>query len=227
MLGLHLRHLCVHAALIVKMLLRCIKNWFFLGHVFCEDTRKKPQSIFSRLIPIRKILTSSCSLCRFARLVCLTDLFVNLHQWFQKWHPQIKIATDLRINDHISRHHILVVQILCHELLCCLKVCDYLTCFRKLMQYLKKHLCSSRLIAPRCRWFHRACICCIFLAFISLLTNSFAGDGIRAALEKVIDLFLRVALTVSGIRRGQPVDHICPALERSKIADHGIPVMLG
>ena len=61
----------------------------------------------------------------------------------------------------------------------------------------------------------------------ALLRDGFTQHRASAAVQKMIDFLLRLILVVGGIAGGKTVDQVYATLERRKIGDHGVPVMLG
>ena len=136
------------------------------------------------------------------------------------------MVADFGIDDNVRCHHVLVIQIIRHELFRRLQVFYRFSSHGDAVQDVEKIISGQRLIAPRRRGLYRAFAGCKLRTLEALFADSLAGDGIRSALQEVIDLFLCVALAITGIRSGQVVDHLRAALEGSEVRDHGVPVML-
>lgn len=98
------------------------------------------------------------------------------------------MVTDFGIDDDVRRHHVLVVQIIRYKLLGCLQVFYRLARHGDAVKDIEKSVRTHRLIAPRRRGLHRAFAGSEFRTFESLFTDGLAGDGIRSAFQKMIDI---------------------------------------
>ena len=208
------------------MLLRRIEHLLTVRHILRKYTGQETQTLVGRLVPVGDCRTRLGSLCVLACLVRFAGILEYHVQRLKKRCLQLKMVADFGIDDNVSRHHVLVIQIVRHKLFCCLQVLDRFARHGDTVQNVEKSVRAHRLIAPRRRGLHWAFTGCELRTLEALCTNRLAGDGIRPALQKMIDLFLRVALAITGIRSGQVVDHLRAALKGSEVRDHGIPVML-
>ena len=208
------------------MLFRRIERLLLRGHSLGKHARQEPQSLVRRLIPVRHRCIRPGFPCVFAGLIPLGGLPVHRVQGFQGGRFQPEMLTELGADDHIRRHHVLVIEIIGHKLPRSLHVTEHLAGHGNGVQEVQQNVRGQRLIAPRGRRPDRALSPCKPRAPEPLFADGFAGDGVCTGFQKVVDLLLCARLAVSRIRSGQVVYHLRAALKGSQVRDHGVPVML-
>ena len=133
------------------MLLCRIKDLLLLGHISGKHSRQEAQTLVGRLIPVRDRRPRLRLLSCLAGLIGFAGIPEYRVQRFQEGSLQLEMLADLRINDHIRRHYVLVIQVIGYKLLCRLQIFYRFPSHRDAVKNLLKNLRRQRLVAPGCR----------------------------------------------------------------------------